>query len=67
MARDLILVHDALDQARSVSSGLEALVALMVSARESDMPSGKALAELIEPLQKVLDTAIGTAEEGLKQ
>lgn len=67
MARNLIRVHDALDQARAVSTGLDALVALMVSARDSDMPSGKALAELIDPLRKALDESIETAEDGLKQ
>lgn len=67
MARELMRVVDSLDKAAGISQGIGALGDLLSSAREGDVPSGKAISEILGVLQRSLDEAIDSARAGLKQ
>ncbi len=67
MARDLLRVSDAIDRAKGINSGIDALVSLMLGCNDADVPDGKSLAELIWSIQKNMDTALDDASANLKQ
>ncbi len=66
MARDLLKVVDALDRAEGCSRGLDALISLLASAEDADVPDGKDLCELMMPLHSAMREAINEARAGLK-
>lgn len=67
MARDLMQVHDAVNRAKEINSGLDALVDLLLGCRDSDVPKGEALAELIWSVQKNMDQTLEEALEVLQK
>lgn len=67
MARDISSVFDAIDRAKGINSGLDALVALMLGCNESDVPQGKILAELLWSIQRDMETVLNEASRSLKR
>jgi hypothetical protein len=67
MARNLISVHDAITRAEGTANGLDALISLLVSAREGDMPKGHHLAELLNGLHVELVRHLESARDGLRE
>lgn len=67
MAHDISSVYDAIDQAKGINSGLDALVSLLLGCRDSDVPSGVKLAELIHSVQKDMERTLQEASESLKK
>lgn len=65
MSKDLFQADQAIANALDNLNGLEALILLLDSAREADMPSGRALAELIEPIQKSIVLNLQEAQRNL--
>lgn len=66
MAKDLGSVIDAIDRAEGINQGLDALVSLLFSAREADMPSGKAIGELLYSIQQDMGNRLAEARAGLR-
>lgn len=67
MSRDLIKAHDAIDRVRDINSGLDALACLIVGCNESDVPSGRGIAELISAMHQEIERELKKAEMSLKQ
>lgn len=67
MARDLLKASDAINRAKGVNSGLDALVSLMLGCNDADIPDGKSMAELIWAVQKEIDDALDLAERHLRK
>lgn len=65
MARDISSVYDAIDQAKRINSGLDALVALLLGCRDADVPAGIEIAELLQSIQKNMEQTLQDASEGL--
>lgn len=66
MAKNLLAVADALDRAKGVNDGLDAVISLLFSVNESDMPSGRALGEVLSSLQQDMGRHLASAESGLR-
>lgn len=67
MARDLMKVADAIDRAKGVNAGLDALVCLMMGCNDSDIPNGRPLAELIYSIHRDMSTFLDEAEKELRR
>ncbi|WP_341743080.1 hypothetical protein [Azonexus hydrophilus] len=67
MTRDLMRVADAIDRAKGVNAGLDALVCLMMGCNEADIPRGRPLAELIYSIHRDMTTFLDEAERGLRK
>lgn len=66
MARNLLNVADAIERAQGINAGLDGLVSLLLGCRESDVPDGKTMAELIWSIQKDLEKTLNEAVDSLK-
>ena len=66
MAKSDIATFDALERAIDTNQALDALVSLLGSAREADVPSGRALSELFGILQKNFEEQLAAVKEGLR-
>lgn len=66
MARDMMRTIDAIDRAKGINSGLDALISLLLGCNDADVPKGNALAELLWSLQKDMDQTLTEAAEGLR-
>ncbi len=66
MAKNLLAVSDALTMAEGVNEGLDALVSLLFSAKEADVPSGRAIGELLYSIQKDMAGHLEQAKAGLR-
>lgn len=67
MARDILRASGAIERAKGINSGIDALVSLMLGCNEADVPDGKSLAELIWSIHKDMDTALDEASSSLKK
>ena len=67
MDNDLFSVSEAVDRAKGINSGLDALVALLLGCRQSDIPKGVELAELIWCVQQNMAQMLEAASDGLKR
>jgi hypothetical protein len=67
MARDILKATDAIDRAKGLNSGLDALVSLLLGCNDADVPDGKSMAELIWAVQREMDSALTDAERHLRQ
>lgn len=56
----IIQAHDALNEAKSINAGLDALSALMRSAKEADAPPLKELSDLIGAIHDKMDEHLNT-------
>ena len=56
----ILQAHDALNEAKSINSGLGALSALMQSANEVDAPPLKELSELLNAIHDKMDAQLTT-------
>lgn len=66
MAKNLLSVSDAITNAEGVNDGLDALVSLLFSAKEADVPTGRAIGELLYVIQKDLGNWLEQAKAGLR-
>lgn len=66
MAKNLLAVSDALDLAADVNNGIDALIALLFSAKQADVPSGRAIGELLNCLHNDLERHLADAQAGLR-
>ncbi len=66
MAKNLLSVSDALDRAEGTNSGLDAIVSLLFSVGEADVPNGRSLAELLYSLQQDMERHLSLAKSGLR-
>lgn len=66
MAADLCRVMDAIDRAKGVNSGLDALVSLIAGCDQSNIPSGTAISELLWSIHNDLKKYLDEADEGLR-
>lgn len=67
MARNMMRTIDAIDRAKGINSGLDALVSLLLGCNDADVPKGVALAELLWSVQKDMHQTLNEASDGLKQ
>ena len=56
----ILQAHDALNEAKSVNGGLDALSALMRSAKEADVPTLKELSDLLGAIHDKMDEHLTT-------
>ena len=66
MAKNLLAVSDALIDAEGANQGLNAIVDLLFSANQSDMPSGRSLGELLLCVKKEITAHLERAKAGLR-
>ncbi len=63
MTRDILRATDAINQAKGVNSGLDAIVSLLMGSSEGDLPKGTEIGELIYCVQlrmaQLLEEAAG--------
>ena len=67
MARDILRASDAIDRARDVNSGLEALASLIVGCNKSDIPDSRGIAELISAVHLQMSRDLDEADRYLSQ
>ena len=67
MARNILGACDAIDRAKGINAGFDAMVSLLMSASDADVPNGKALAELLWSVQKDLECELDKAAQSLRQ
>lgn len=65
MARNILSTQDAIDRAEGVNQGLDALISLLSSASQDDMPSGQSISELLWSLQQSMAQHLADARAGL--
>lgn len=67
MARDILSAADAIERAKDVNDGLEALICLMAGCNPPDVPNGKSLAELLSAVQQEMKRELDAADRFLSK
>lgn len=66
MSRNILAASDAINRAKGINAGLDALVSLLMASNEADVPPGKSLAELLLSIQKDLEKTLSSADQMLQ-